>query len=238
MLISREIEKWGWYRDANTFRVFFHLLLKAQNQDGEYMGVKVLRGQVVTGRKQLSSDLGISEQGIRTAIDHLIKSGEINQQSTNKFSVITICKYDSWKRSSETTTQQSTSNQPATYNENNHIQRIKELEERIEQLEKEKEELAIASKKKSRLFVPPTVDEVHSFILEQGFHFDADAFVNFYESKGWLVGKNKMKDWRAACRTWERKRCENTSSPQSREEIGVILHGNNTGKYDSMDLWK
>ena len=83
MLISREIEKWGWYRDANTFRVFFHLLLKAQNQDGEYMGVKVLRGQVVTGRKQLSSDLGISEQGIRTAIDHLIKSGEINQQSTS-----------------------------------------------------------------------------------------------------------------------------------------------------------
>jgi hypothetical protein len=35
---------------------------------------------------------------------------------------------------------------------------------------------------------------------------DADAFVDFYESKGWLVGKNKMKDWKAAVRTWERNR--------------------------------
>ena len=84
MRISREIENWGWYRDANTFRVFFHLLLKAQYQDGEYFGIKLKRGQVATGRKRLSTELCISEQGIRTAIDHLAKSGEINQQSTNK----------------------------------------------------------------------------------------------------------------------------------------------------------
>ncbi len=152
MRISRDIENWGWYRDSNTFRVFFHLLLRAQYQDSEYMGVKILRGQVATGRKQLSADLGISEQGIRTAIDHLIKSGEINQQSTNKFSVITICKFDNWqcltKSDNQQINQQLTNNQPAAEDENNHIQRIKELEEIIEQLTKEKEELAKASKKK------------------------------------------------------------------------------------------
>ena len=126
MRISRDIENWGWYRDSNTFRVFFHLLLRAQSQDSEYMGVKILRGQVATGRKQLSADLGISEQGIRTAIDHLIKSGEINQQSTNKFSVITICKFDNWqcltKSDNQQINQQLTNNQPTT----NHNIRNKE----------------------------------------------------------------------------------------------------------------
>lgn len=127
MRISREIENWGWYRDANTFRVFFHLLLKAQYQAGEYMGIPIQRGQVITGRKLLAAELNISEQGVRTAIDHLINSGEIVRQSTNKFSIITICKFDSWQELAETANQQSNHqiNQP-TNQRNNHIQIIEE----------------------------------------------------------------------------------------------------------------
>jgi hypothetical protein len=52
------------------------------------------------------------------------------------------------------------------------------------------------------VFVPPTVDEVRTYIQEQGVAVDPDAFVNFYESKGWMIGKNKMKSWKAAVRTW------------------------------------
>ena len=119
------------------------------------------------------------------------------------------------------------------------IEISKEIEELKKENERLKEELANASKKKAKSFVPPTVEEVSEFVREQGFHFDAIAFVNFYESKGWLVGKNKMKDWKAACRTWEQKRSENLFAPQSREDIGVILYGNNTGKYDNIseDEW-
>ena len=86
------------------------------------MGVKLLRGQVATGRKQLSVELGISERGIRTAIDHLKKSHEIDQQptskSTRKFSIITICNYDSWVRLTESTDQQ-TDQQPTSKSTNN-----------------------------------------------------------------------------------------------------------------------
>lgn len=52
--------------------------------------------------------------------------------------------------------------------------------------------------------VPPTVDDVREYCLERKSSVDPDVFVDFYESKGWLVGKVKMKDWKAAVRTWER----------------------------------
>ena len=55
-------------------------------------------------------------------------------------------------------------------------------------------------------FVPPTVEEVRDFCLGRNNGIDAEAFVDFYQSKGWYVGKNKMKDWKAAVRTWERSR--------------------------------
>ena len=53
-------------------------------------------------------------------------------------------------------------------------------------------------------FTPPTLDEVSAYCQERGNSVDAERFVSFYESNGWKVGKNPMKDWRAAVRTWER----------------------------------
>ena len=49
----------------------------------------------------------------------------------------------------------------------------------------------------------PTVEEVAEYIKEKGYHFNAEDFVAYYESNGWKVGKNPMKSWQAACRTWE-----------------------------------
>jgi hypothetical protein len=51
-------------------------------------------------------------------------------------------------------------------------------------------------------FIPPTIDEVASYCWGKKYWVDPIAFVNFYESKGWFVGKNKMKSWRAAVVTW------------------------------------
>lgn len=58
--------------------------------------------------------------------------------------------------------------------------------------------------KTRKVFVKPTVDEVSSYCAERRNTVDAQAFVDFYESKGWRVGRQPMKDWRAAVRTWER----------------------------------
>lgn len=53
-------------------------------------------------------------------------------------------------------------------------------------------------------FVPPTIEEVKDYCQERGNRVDADRWYAYYQSNGWRVGKNPMKDWRAAVRTWER----------------------------------
>ena len=58
------------------------------------------------------------------------------------------------------------------------------------------------------MFSAPTVDEVAAYCKERGNSVDAQTFVDFYASKGWLVGKTPMKDWKAAVRTWERNRSD------------------------------
>lgn len=80
---------------------------------------------------------------------------------------------------------------------------------------------------KAKRFIPPTVDEVAAYCQERGNGLDPEAFVDFYASKGWMVGKNPMKDWKAAVRTWERSEGRGTSGvgnrvqPRATEEHGL-----------------
>lgn len=59
--------------------------------------------------------------------------------------------------------------------------------------------------KKSKRFVKPTLDDVQAYCQERQNNVDPESFVDFYESKGWKVGNQPMKDWEAAVRTWERR---------------------------------
>ena len=57
---------------------------------------------------------------------------------------------------------------------------------------------------KEKSFIPPSVENVREYCQEGGYRVDAECFVDFYASKGWMVGKTKMKDWKAAVRNWAR----------------------------------
>ena len=61
-----------------------------------------------------------------------------------------------------------------------------------------------AVKETKKKFIKPTIEDVRAHCTEKGYSFDPEAFYAFYESNGWKVGKNPMKDWKAAVRTWER----------------------------------
>jgi DNA-binding PadR family transcriptional regulator len=58
----------------------------------------------------------------------------------------------------------------------------------------------------NKYFKKPSVEDVNNYCILRKNNIDAETFVDFYESKGWMVGKNKMKDWKAAVRTWEKKK--------------------------------
>ena len=65
-------------------------------------------------------------------------------------------------------------------------------------------EIYASSPPRAARFTPPSVEEVRVYCAERKNSVDPERFVDFYASKGWLVGKSKMKDWRAAVRSWER----------------------------------
>ena len=69
---------------------------------------------------------------------------------------------------------------------------------------KEKEDTKVSLEKKNKRFVKPTIEEIDAYVKEKGYHIDAESFFNFYESKGWVVGKSPMKNWKSACGTWEK----------------------------------
>ena len=83
-------------------------------------------------------------------------------------------------------------------------------------------------KEREGVFKKPTIEEIAEYCREKGYNIDAETFWNFYEAKGWMIGKNKMKNWRAACATWVKKRSE-TMLPQLKLD-------NSKNKYEE-DLW-
>lgn len=72
----------------------------------------------------------------------------------------------------------------------------------------------LPGEKKQTRFTPPTVEEVRAYCRERGNSVNPETFVDFYMGKGWMVGKNKMKDWKAAVRTWEKNRDGQTQARQ------------------------
>jgi hypothetical protein len=71
--------------------------------------------------------------------------------------------------------------------------------------------------KKSSKFIPPTIEEVKAYCQERKNKVDSEKWYDFYSSKGWMIGKNKMKDWKAAVRTWEHEREKTVQKYQSNQ---------------------
>ena len=85
-------------------------------------------------------------------------------------------------------------------------------------IDKRIEDTIISSKKEKR-FVKPTIQEIQAHILEKGYTFDAEAFYAFYESNGWKVGRNPMKNWKMACTTWAKNNRNKKNNNYGRETI-------------------
>lgn len=91
--IHRKIFEWGGYSDINTFRVFVHMILKANWKEGKFKDITVPRGSFVSSIAKLAEETGLTADEVRTAISHLIHTGEVTKQSTNKYTVFTVVNY-------------------------------------------------------------------------------------------------------------------------------------------------
>lgn len=204
ILLYRQITEWEWYQNPNTFRVFLHVLLKANFTDGRFEGREVKRGQLITSLPKLSVQTKLTVQQVRTALKHLVSTGEITDEGTSQYRIITVIKYDEYQKdnrqnNSQSTDEQQTYNRRATddqqqYNNNNNGIMEKGNNEKGNNI------------RPLKRFVPPTVTDVESYCDERGVYLiDPGQFVDYYEARGWMLNKNrKMVDWKAAVRTWEK----------------------------------
>ena len=183
----------GYYKKSDYIHLWIHILLKANHAPKEFWfngeNIMVNRGQFITGRKKLNDETGISESKIERILNFLEKNEQqIEQQKTNRNRLISILNYGRYQLSEQqieqpVNNQRTTSEQPVNTN-NNYNNKNNE--------------------NKERGFKKPTIPQIESYLREKTKDFETEAqkFYNFYESKNWMIGKNKMGCWESACSNW------------------------------------
>ena len=99
--LHRSLLTWDWYDDANTCRLFIHLLLKANWKAHNWRGQIIERGQLITSLETLSKETGLTVKQIRLALNKLEKTGEIEKKGTNKFTLVTLVNYEKFQTDEE-----------------------------------------------------------------------------------------------------------------------------------------
>ena len=123
--IDRNLLSWRWVSTPNTAHLFIILLLKANYKEMDFQGVKIQRGQLVTSLPTLSKQSGLTINEVRTALLHLIGTGEITNKSYTKYRIITISKYDEYQNATDKIADKSQTNhrQTTDKSQTNHSKR-------------------------------------------------------------------------------------------------------------------
>lgn len=111
-----------------------------------------------------------------------------------------------------------------------------EIELEIEKkIEKEIDSSAKSTTRKRKRFEKPTLSEIEQYCIERNNNVNAEQFFDYYESNGWKVGKNSMKDWKAAVRTWERSEYRKPNSKKNSKEDAINVVNNLMNKLGGVD---
>lgn len=185
------------------------LIMLANHDDGEVKTkegtLTVRRGQHLTSITKLANRWHWSESKVRRFLAKLATGYMIGVNGTQSGTLITLINYGVYqcgrqgKRRGERSENDTQTKKDITKNDiNNH---------------------GGAHKTEICNIIPPSVDMVREYCESRNNGIDAEEFCDFYASKGWMIGKNKMKDWQGAVRTWEKSRNKNNKVPErAREE--------------------
>lgn len=222
--LYRSLLDWEWYSDINTTRLFLHILFKANHIDKKWHGNMIQKGSFITGMSKLSQETKLSVQQIRTSLNKLKSTNEITSKSTNEFTLITVEKYADYQCADNE------DNKPINKPINKRITNEQQTDNKRITTTKELKNLRTKELKKLRSkdisnsrFTPPTLEEVKSYCLDRNNSIDAEKFIDFYSSKGWMIGKNKMKDWKASVRTWEKGDKNGSKDTEAKTHYGIEI---------------
>lgn len=184
-------------KDSDHLALWVYLSLNATHKEIDmlFKGKKITLkpGQLITGRKSLSEKLKINESKVERILKDFCSESEqlLEQQTSSKSRLLTILnwnipdeseqQFEQEMNNKRTTSEQQVNTNKNVKNDNNEKNVINNIGR----------------------FQKPSIEEIEAYCLERKNKVEPKKFLNYYESIGWKVGKNPMKDWKAAVRTWE-----------------------------------
>lgn len=218
--VYRQIqENWMWKeKPFSKGQAWIDLIMLANYEDKKmpYKGEVITceRGTVNLSISFLADRWGWSRKKTKNFLNLLESDGMVTTKATTHRTVITIENYAIYNDvpTTKDTTEVSTNAQQGYQqghskgNTTNNINNINNT-----------------NNNNNRRFTPPNVEEVAAYCQERGNSISPEAFMDYYSSKGWMIGKNKMKDWKAAVRNWERRQKPTPAINQDQTDLDDVF---------------
>ena len=224
--IHRKILDWEWFDKAEMVKLLIMFVCKANIEDKEWQGMVVRRGQFITSLDKLSAESGFSKQKIRTCLKRFENTKEITIKSTNKYTIVTICNYESYQISEDSNQHaEQHSNNIQTTNQQQQLKNIrtKEIYKESSTIVEPKKKISLTLtenlEKRNKSFYESLVPYVETYGKEL-----IRAFYDYWTEPN----KSKTKMRFELEKTWDVKRRLNTWA--SREKINSKSHGTDKTK--------
>jgi DNA-binding transcriptional regulator YhcF (GntR family) len=191
-------------RKFSKFEAWTDILLSVNHAQAK----TIIKGKLITierGESILSLDSwgmkwGWNKSAVNRFFDLLKKDGMIVLQNETVTTRLTVCNYASYQDERNAHETQTKRKRNASETQTKSIE-----EEQEEQQEKEEKK-----------FRKPTIEEIALYMEEKGMNNVAERFYNFYEAKGWMIGRNQIKNWKACVITWKDGNLKNTAPVQTK----------------------
>lgn len=174
--IHNKLLDWEWASCPETMALWIHILLRANYEDRRWQGITVPRGSFVTSVDSLASSTGLTVRQVRTSLNRLLATNEIERETTNRYTIITVCKYDEYQLNEDLIDKQTTSKRQTNDNQTTTTADIKntrnkesissDIDEKVSEIDDTAK--TVTCKKKPQLdtsFVEPALTEIFQEFL-------------------------------------------------------------------------
>lgn len=208
--IKRSVIETRWYSDSEVRALVLNLALTVNHKIGYFDGTVVNPGERIVSMQRLADEMGWKKTKTFRVLARAEEYGGLVKKSERRWTKLILSEsiiYDRNDKSSGTNPElkcDTDGSEPASKRKqsNNENQSNNEDHE----------------KKRGTQFVPPTIGEVQAYCDERQNNINPEKFIDYYESRGWYLGQNLMKDWKAAVRIWEKNEKTFRSKESSRTD--------------------
>lgn len=235
----KEIKRLRKIAGGDTYTIIYlKMLLRSIMSDGKLY----FDGLEDDFASELALDLDEKEENVQITIQYLLKSGLLEMCSDEEYYLpdtkdSTGCETAVASRVRKYRKKQKALQCNTDVTKVKHLcNGEKEIELEIEkELEIELDSSAKSTTTKRKRFEKPTISDIEQYCIERNNNVNAEHFFDYYESNGWRVGKNSMKDWKAAVRTWERSEYRKPNSKKNSKEDAINVVNNLMNKLGGVD---